>query len=85
MKKWSYIAFNKDDLPEIGLFFKEFFIGRGNYGSMGFFHWKIIQNYIGPGVINLVKDGTKIVSTTSVTPKILILVFRRKEISFLTS
>ena len=45
--------------------------GLGDYGSMGFFHWKIINNYIFPGIINLVKDSNKIISTTSITPKLL--------------
>ena len=47
-------------------------MGKGDYGNMGFFHWKIISNYIRPGIINLIKDGNRIVSTTSVTPKLLV-------------
>ena len=71
-KKWTYIPYEQKDLPEIGLFFKELYIGKGDYGNMGFFHWKIVCNYIYPGIINLIKDVNRIASTTSVTPKILV-------------
>ena len=47
-------------------------MGSGDYGNMGFFYWKIISNYIRPGIINLIKDGDRIASTTSVTPKLLV-------------
>ena len=39
---------------------------------MGYFHWKIVANYLNPGIINLVKDNNRIASTTSITPKSLI-------------
>jgi hypothetical protein len=71
-KKWSHIPYEKIDLPAIGLFFKELYTGQGDYGNMGFFHWKIVDNYIQPGIINLIKDGSRIASTTSVTPKLLL-------------
>ena len=71
-KKWSHIPYEKKNLPEIGLFFKELYSGTGDYGNMGFFHWKIVENYIKPGIINLIKDGDRIASTTSVTPKLLV-------------
>lgn len=71
-KKWSHTPFKQKDLPAIGLFFKALYMGQGDYGSMGFFHWKIINNYIRPGIINLIKDGDRIASTTSVTPKLLV-------------
>ena len=32
--------------------------GEGRLWKHGFFHWKIISNYIRPGVINLIKDET---------------------------
>ena len=44
----------------------------GDYENMGFFNWKIVDNYIQPGIINLIKDGSRIASTTSVTPKLLV-------------
>ena len=71
-KKWSHIPYERMDLPAIGLFFKELYMGQGDYGNMGFFHWKIVDNYIQPGVVNLIKDGNRIASTTSVTPKLLV-------------
>ena len=71
-KKWSSIPYEIDDLPVIGLFFKELYFGEGDYGNMGFFNWKIVDNYIQPGIINLIKDGNRIASTTSVTPKLLV-------------
>jgi len=41
-KKWTHIPFEKNDLSEIGLFFKELYFGVGDYGNMGFSHWKIV-------------------------------------------
>jgi len=70
--KWAHTPFKQKDLPAIGLFFKELYKNQGAYGNMGFFHWKIVDNYIQPGIINLIKDGNKIASTTSVTPKLLV-------------
>ena len=70
--KWSHIPFKMKDLPEIGLFFKKQYKGLGVYGSMGYFNWKIIENYLQPGIINLIKDNKKIASVTSITPKSLI-------------
>ena len=71
-KKWSYIPYEKKDLPAIGLFFKKNYSGAGSYGSMSLFQWKIVDNYLNPGFINLIKDKDKIVSITSVVPKSLI-------------
>lgn len=71
-KQWTHQSFEKDDLSEIGLFFKIFYLGMGEYGSMGYFDWKISRNYVQPGIINLIKDNGKIVSTASLTPKQLI-------------
>jgi len=71
-KKWTHMPYEQKDLPAIGLFFKELYMGPGDYGNMGFFYWKIISNYIRPGIINLIKDGDRIASTTSVTPKLLV-------------
>jgi len=71
-EKCSHTPYNQNDLPAIGLFFKELYTGPGDYGNMGFFHWKIVDNYIQPGIINLIKDGNRIASTTSVTPKLLV-------------
>ncbi len=68
-KKWTAVPFDPFDLPAIGHFFKKQYTGTGTYGTMGLFHWKIIDNYVRPGIINLVKDNGRIVCTTSVTPK----------------
>ena len=38
---------------------------------MSLFQWKIVDNYLKPGFINLIKDKNKIVSITSVVPKSL--------------
>jgi hypothetical protein len=78
-KKWTLIPYERKDLPAIGLFFKALYMGQGDYGSMGYFYWKIADNYIQPGIINLIKDGDRIASTTSVTPKSL--VFQGKTIN----
>ena len=71
-KKWSHIPYEQRDLSAIGLFFKELYTGSDEYGNMGFFNWKIVDNYIQPGIINLIKDGSRIASTTSITPKLLL-------------
>lgn len=68
-RKWTHVPFEPDDLPAIGLFFKKLYTGLGRYGTMDTFHWKIIDNYVMPGIINLVKDKGQIVCTMSVTPK----------------
>jgi len=70
--KWLTTHYKQDDLPAIGLFFKKLYKGEGEYGNMAFFHWKIVKNYIQPGIINLIKDGNIIASTTSITPKLLV-------------
>ena len=69
---WTPVNYVKNDLPLIASFFKELYTGVGSYGDMGFFQWKIIDNYVKQGIINLIKDGNRIVSTTSITPKLLI-------------
>ena len=71
--KWSHVPYKIEDLPAIGLFFKLLYKGGGDYGNMALFHWKIINNYVQKGIINLIKDKNRIASTTSVTPKILVL------------
>ena len=68
-KQWTHESYVAEDLSEIGLFFKKFYLGSGEYGSMGYFDWKISRNYVQPGIINLIKDNGKIVSTASLTPK----------------
>ena len=72
-KRWSCRPYEVKDLPAIGLFFKELYTGKGDYGDMGLFHWKIVDNYAQKGIINLIKDGDRVASTTSVTPKLLVL------------
>jgi predicted acetyltransferase len=47
------------------------YTGMKVYGSIDLFNWKIQENYVSKGIINLIKDGTKIVATTSLTPKFL--------------
>ena len=69
---WNAVPFKPDDQPAIGRFFKKHYIGLGTYGTMEQFHWKIIDNYVRPGIINLVKKNNQIISTTSVTPKQLL-------------
>jgi hypothetical protein len=66
------IPFSKEDLPTIALFFKNHYSGSGSYGSMGLFNWKIIDNYLRPGFINLIKDGANIAAITSLVPKSLV-------------
>jgi len=70
-KHWQHVPYDRDDLPAIGSFFKKFYTGPGDYGSVCYFYWKIVANYIQPGIINLVKNDKIIAATTSVTPKLL--------------
>ncbi len=72
-RKWKVVPFQKKDLPAIGQFFKKNFRSASQYGSMGTFQWRAVDNYIMPGIINLIKDGDKIVSTLSNTPKKLLV------------
>ena len=68
---WAINQFKSEDLSKIRLFFKRLYTGIGAYGSIDLFNWKIQENYVSTGIINLIKDGNKIVSTTSLTPKFL--------------
>ena len=72
-KVWTVIPYETSDLPDIAHFFKKNYTGIGSYGSMDMFYWKIMDNPVLPGIINLVKNDGKIISTTSVTPKRLLL------------
>ena len=69
--EWTINKFEPDDLSKIRLFFKRLYTGMVAYGSMNLFNWKMQENYASTGIINLIKDETKIVSTTSLTPKFL--------------
>jgi hypothetical protein len=68
---WVINQFKSVDLSKIRLFFKRLYTGIGAYGSIDLFNWKIQENYVSTGIINLIKDGNKIISTTSLTPKFL--------------
>ena len=68
---WAINRFETDDLSKIRLFFKRLYTGMGDYGSIDLFNWKIQENYVLTGIINLIKDDKEIVSTTSLTPKFL--------------
>jgi hypothetical protein len=69
---WRVQGYQEHELYSISQFFKRVYVGRGFYGSMGLFHWKIAKNCHGKGIINLIKDGETIASTTTITPKKLI-------------
>ena len=68
-RTWKVIPFENRDLPALGLFFKQHFRSASQYGSMGLFQWRAVDNYLMSGIINLIKDGERIVSTLSNTPK----------------
>lgn len=71
--EFKIVPYAKDELRKISLFFKKQFNGVGNYGTMDLFQWKIVDNYIMPGFINLAKDGNTIAATTTLTPKRILL------------
>jgi hypothetical protein len=70
-KTWNVAPFDPVDLPAIEDFFKKNYHGPGPYGTIDLFRWKIIDNYVRSGVINLIKDKDQIVSVLSITPKLL--------------
>jgi len=70
---WKGQSYTRNDLPAIAQFLNGQYPGRDAYGGMDLFQWKIVDNYLMPGVINLVKDGDRICSIASVTPKRLML------------
>lgn len=71
--KWEVVPYSLGDLAGVGKFFKTQFKGTAPYGSMGYFNWKIYDNIVGRGILNLIKDSEKIIATTSLTPKSLII------------
>jgi hypothetical protein len=72
-KKWNTRKALPSDLPNLSSFFKKQFQGSQRYGSADIFAWKIFENTVQNGFVNLIEDGNVIVSTTSITPKRLVL------------
>ncbi|MDA1082349.1 MAG: GNAT family N-acetyltransferase [Gemmatimonadetes bacterium] len=71
--EFSVTRCEDERLPDVGLFFKRQYKGRGSYGSFSLFYWKLRENYVRPGFVNVVRDRDAIVSTTSITPKRVLL------------
>ena len=69
---WAVSSYDRNDLSAIGQFFRHVYTGYGAHGSMEYFQWKIIENPLKPGVINLVWTPTGIGSVASLTPKVLL-------------
>lgn len=69
MKLWKVIPYQLSDLPLLGLYFKTHLVSESQYGSMALFQWRAVDNYLMPGIINVVKDDGKIIATLSNTPK----------------
>ena len=59
-------------------FFKIQFNDNYRYGQMGYFYWKLLKNRAGLGFLNYYNDNNKIIATTSVTPKSLIINSKEK-------
>lgn len=72
-EKWEVKACTESEFSQVEDFFKQQFQGGGSYGSQDLFKWKLLDNYVQPGVFNAVKDSKTIVSTTSLTPKNLFI------------
>jgi len=70
-KSRQAVPYDISDLRSIAQFFKRNFTGPGTYGSAEYFAWKVVENIFSPGIINLAKDGEKIICTTSLVPKSL--------------
>lgn len=64
---------DKEELYKLDSFFKIQFKGRYRYGTMGYFFWKIFLNPFGKGFMSVIKNGSDIVATTSITPRYLML------------
>ena len=73
ISKWVIKKFDPKDLSKIRIFFKKLYTGMGSYGSIDLFRWKIQENHVTSGIFNLIKDKSKIASTTSLTPKSLFI------------
>lgn len=69
--KTDIVPLFREDLYQLDLFFKKQYKGIPRYGTMGCFFWKAFMNPFKEGFINVVKDGSSIVSTTTITPKSL--------------
>jgi hypothetical protein len=63
----------RDQLFDLDQFFKIQFNGKSRYGTMGSFFWKIFINPFGKGFVNAIHHDAKIVATTSITPKKLLI------------
>lgn len=70
---WTVQRYKEQDLHLVSRFFKKVYTGHGFYGSMGLFYWKLIANCHAKGFLNLILDGNTLASTTSITPKNLLL------------
>ncbi len=57
------------DLSALRKFFKKNYQGIGQYGSMDFFQWKIINNATAPSFMCHFKDGETLAATTVINPK----------------
>lgn len=69
MHHWIVTPYEPSDLPKLSLYFKKHLVAGSQYGSTDLFQWRAVDNYVMPGIINLIKDGDQIVATLSNTPK----------------
>lgn len=70
-KGWKAVPYEISDLRPIARFFKRNYTGPGTYGTEEYFTWKVVENIFSPGIINLARDGEKIICTMSLVPKSL--------------
>jgi GNAT superfamily N-acetyltransferase len=68
---WKAAPYEISDLQPIAGFFKRNYTGPGTYGTAEYFTWKVVENIFSPGIINLARDGEKIICTMSLVPKSL--------------
>lgn len=81
LRRWAVTPFEPADLPALARFFKRNYAGPESYGSMGLFHWKIFDNYAGPGMIRLIKDEGQIVSVLCAAPKLLYFMGQERKVA----
>jgi len=71
--KLKKLNLNSEDLFLLDSFFKKEIKGNYRYGTMGFFYWKILLNKSMKGFVNGIYVNSSLASTTSITPKDLLI------------
>lgn len=71
LNEYKYLILEENNLDDLEIFFEINYKGRGSYGSINYFKWKVFNNITKVGIIKCIYHENKIVSVTSITPKTL--------------